>query len=201
MIPCYSEVVNGRLGGGFQGLCEIYGDEGVGKTGVALSLFNEGSGLFFDLDGSFPLHLSHLADKNNVNVVSEIDLGIASIVKACKIASEHVDLIAIDPIGIYGPYEISKLAAELSFFSVYSNTTIVVVNHCHSNGRPKGDESMGMYSNIRLEMRNGGEAGENGMKTLFRVTKNTYGDAFVEGEIEIDFGLGDKQWSSHAIAV
>ena len=201
MFPCYSEAVNERLGGGFQGLCEIYGDEGVGKTGLALSLFKKGRGLYFDLDGSFPLHLKHLATEHHVNIVNYADLSVTDLAKACKIASEHVDLIVLDPIGIYGPYDLSKLASELSFITVYSNVTAIVINHCHSNGKPKGDDSMGMYSNIRLEMRDGEKADENGMKTLFRVTKNTYGEAYVGGEIDIDFGMGERQWENHAIAV
>ena len=60
--------INDVLVGGFAlgSLCEIYGDEGVGKTSVAVSISKEHSVGFIDMDQSLPAQLVNHSNRMGV---------------------------------------------------------------------------------------------------------------------------------------
>jgi hypothetical protein len=169
IIPTYDAELNEKLGGGLTGLVEIYGDEGVGKTGLALSLFTHQEGVFIDMDGTFPYPLVPVGSERNVTVVRPVDPTAENISAAANAISRQGGICIIDP----------------------DSGLIVVVNHTYADGSSKGERYTTLYTSQRIEVREGAQWKKGGkaigMKSPYRITKNSLKAPYGEGVLEIQF--------------
>tara|TARA_S200002703_G_scaffold160056_1_gene176385 strand:+ start:5454 stop:6068 length:615 start_codon:yes stop_codon:yes gene_type:complete len=188
MLPTYSNELNQSLSGGVQGLFEIYGDEGVGKTGLCMSLFEHAVGMYIDMDGTFPHHMEHLMDRSNVNLIPGHNLSSEDVLTVVQTsANANCDLVVIDPVGVWDDWTISDVVGQLHRISMRSDMAIGIVNHSHYGGQSKGNISCSTYCHIRVEMRKSEQLLPDGMITDFEIRKNIYGLGAARGRICIDF--------------
>jgi len=188
-IRSHSDELNLALNGGFGGFFELYGDEGVGKTGLLMSMFGHKKGVYVDLDGTFPSHMVGLMGNNAgsaiiraPNMSKDDALSLLS-----SSAQSEADLIVFDPIGVWDDWAISDFAAKAHVICMQSGIHVGVANHCHAAGNSKGDISLQTYCHVRVEIRNSGEEMPNGMINNYRIAKNVYGTAGNYGTFTIDF--------------
>tara|TARA_R100001463_G_scaffold2261_7_gene9615 strand:+ start:1067 stop:1663 length:597 start_codon:yes stop_codon:yes gene_type:complete len=189
-IPTYCDGLNRKLGGGLYGLFEIFGDEGVGKTGVCMSLFKSVSGLYVDMDGTFPHQLNHLLDESKISLINgyAIDINPHDLVEMAEtVCSSGIGLMIVDPVGVWDDWTIADLCKKLHPLCIQHSTTIGLINHCHANGNPKGNISSSTYCHTRIEMRSSPEKIPGGMVTEYEIKKNIHGPTMVKGSLVIDF--------------
>jgi hypothetical protein len=191
IIPTYDAELNEKLGGGLTGLVEIYGDEGVGKTGLALSLFTHQEGVFIDMDGTFPYPLVPVGSERNVTVVRPVDPTAENISAAANAISRQGGICIIDPVGILTAKEIERLMPNLGHPVERDSGLIVVVNHTYADGSSKGERYTTLYTSQRIEVREGAQWKKGGkaigMKSPYRITKNSLKAPYGEGVLEIQF--------------
>lgn len=177
------------LGGGFSGFFELYGDEGVGKTGLLMSLFRWSKGIYVDLDGTFPTQLTHLmGNETGTTIIKCPDLSkddaLSILSSSCEGGAE---LVVFDPIGVWDDWAISDFASKAHVMSMKSGTHIGVANHCHAAGNSKGDISLKTYCHMRVEIRSSEHEVSNGMVVNYSVNKNIYDSANKVGSLTIGF--------------
>ena len=188
IIPTYSAELNSATGGGLKGLFEVFGDEGVGKTGICMSLFRHAVGMYIDMDGTFPHHMRHLMGEGNVNLIPGHSLSPGEVLSIIDTsANAGCDLVVIDPIGVWDDWTISSVIPSMHMASMKTGIAIGIINHCHGQGTSKGNITCSLYCHTRIEMRRSEDSMPDGMVTNFEVKKNIYGPNSMTGQIYIDF--------------
>lgn len=154
IIPTYMSSLNDVLGGGIpnKGLVEVFGDEGAGKTGMVLSLSQHVPLFFFDLDGTFPEHLSNkLSRYDSIWRVSPPMKDANSILSAIEGVSNIT--IALDPVAVIGQAEMCRLIPPLCAMINNNSLCVIMVNHCNKNGKSVASSSLSLYATQRIEVR------------------------------------------------
>lgn len=194
IVPTYDSGLNKKLGGGLSGLVEIYGDEGTGKTGLALSLFQHQEGVFVDLDGTFPHHMVPVGSERNVSLFKPEKNILKSIIDVAGAVSRYGGIVVIDPVGVLTPTDIGKLVPELGCLGLADGALVVMINHCDAYGKSKGERYTTLYTSQRIELRGGvpwKKRGEViGMKSEYKVTKNNLEPPQCKGSLNILFERG-----------
>lgn len=197
-LSTHDAVVDDVLGGGFvrAGLCEIFGDEGVGKTSLALAVAQGVDTCFFDLDDTFPhqmartLQLGQLESddpqRSSFNLIAgDHCKDVSQLISAMTQLYQLHDLLIVDPAGVLGSSNVDILAkASAQLFT--GDTCVLIVNHCYGLAPPPGDRSMSFYARQRLEIRQAGSF-DSGMDVHMRCVKNTETPPFRQQTRRITF--------------
>jgi recombination protein RecA len=171
------------LGGGFlRGrIAEVFGDEGSGKTSLALStVAGAGVTLWYDLDSTFPWHIAAqkrwercvcpVIDFNRTKPFDELPELLPAIMRGC-------DMIVFDPVAALGARNVIDLVELLNPLCRRFDCAAVLVNHCDLQNRSTGHSTISFYAGQRLEVRFVREV-ENGMETKIRCVKNVAAPPF-----------------------
>ena len=188
--------INDVLVGGFAlgSLCEIYGDEGVGKTSVAVSISKEHSVGFIDMDQSLPAQLVEwLGDSENLIVSHPPAGGLIELIELVDILARNVEVVVVDPVGVLDWRDMEKFVPAAAQTASIYNSIVLLVNHSNRMGVPNGHQWTSFYCAQRIEMRQGAvqynpESGQSeSMTVLVRTTKNAHGPNFRESEMSFQF--------------
>jgi len=188
--------INDVLSGGFalRSLCEIYGDEGVGKTSAAISISKEHSVGFIDMDQSLPAQLVEwLGTSDNLIVSYPPTGGLPALIELVDILARNVEVVVVDPVGVLDWRDMEKFVPAAAQIASIYNSIVLLVNHCNHQGVPNGDKWTSFYCAQRVEMRQGdvqcnAESGQSeSMTVLVRTTKNAHGPNFRESEMSFQF--------------
>ena len=188
--------VNDVLCGGFVcgGLCEVYGDEGVGKTSVAISISKTHSCGFIDMDHSLPARLvDWIGDQGNMIVSYPPKGGLPALIELVDILARNVEVVVVDPVGVLDWRDMEKFVPSAAQIASIYNGIVLLVNHSNKMNIPNGQQWTSFYCSQRVEMRQGEvqfnkKSGQSeSMSVLIRTTKNAYGPNYQESEMSFHF--------------
>jgi predicted ATP-dependent serine protease len=190
------EAINDVLGGGLTkgSLCEIYGDEGVGKTSVAISISTNHAVGFIDMDRSLPARLVEwMGDPNNMVVSYPPEGGLGALIEIVELLAKNVEVVVIDPVGVMEWRDMEQFLPSAAQIASIYNSIVLLINHSNQLGVPNGQQWTSFYCAQRVEMRQGDvqfdrETGQSeSMSVLVRTTKNAHGPNFRESEMSFQF--------------
>ena len=184
------------LGGGFlKGyVTEVMGDEGAGKTSLAISAIKACEEVaWFDLDGTFPRYIAD--EKGVTGKIALIQRDTIPLLDAAKGLAPLCDMIVVDPIAVLGARGVLDMVRELTVIALRFYVAVVIVNHCDLLQRSTGHTSISFYAGQRLEVRMRGEfydeeTGRRGMETAVRCVKNVAAPPFSGCSRDIIFAQG-----------
>ena len=189
-VATIHEDLNHSIGGGFtsQGLVEIYGDEGAGKTATAISLSHCAEVGYIDLDGTFPHQLQHIVGRSDQLLLAQLtpDASIDSLTEMVQVMSNNLPVVVIDPLGCLEWEKVEALIPILSRISKQDDSLIVLVNHANAYSESPNERITSFYCKQRVQVQKK-EANEKGMQVDFRVTKNLLHPPFKYGTLNIQF--------------
>ncbi len=189
-VATIHEDLNHSIGGGFtsQGLVEIYGDEGAGKTATAISLSHYAEVGYIDLDGTFPHQLEHIVGRSDQLLLCQLtpDVSVENLSEMVEAMCSNLPVVVIDPLGCLEWEKVEALGPILSRMSKQYNCLIVLVNHANAFNESPNERITSFYCKQRVQVQKT-EANEKGMQIEFRVTKNLLYPPFKYGTIDIQF--------------
>lgn len=188
--------INDVLSGGFVrgSLCEIYGDEGVGKTSVAVSMSKYHSVGFIDMDRSLPANLVQwMGMEDNMLVSYPPEGGVRTLAELVDLLAKNVEVVVVDPVGVLDWRDMEQFLPTVAKIAALYNGIVVLVNHTNKLGVPNGQQWTSFYCSQRIEMRQGEvqlspDTGRSeSMVVAIRSTKNAHGPNFRESEMSFQF--------------
>ena len=189
-IATVHEELNHSIGGGFtsQGLVEVYGDEGAGKTAMAISLSNYAEVGYIDLDGTFPHQLVDTVGRSDQLLLAQLnpDVSTEDLIEMVNAMCSNLPVTVIDPIGCLDWTKVDALGPILSRISMQYNRLIVLVNHANMYNESPNDRITSFYCKQPVQFKKI-KADKKGMQVDYRVTKNLLHPPFKYGTININF--------------
>lgn len=177
VIPTAFDNLNDHLGGGMSGVVEVYGADGCGKSGLALSCSLANPVCVIDMDATCSLYLASIAgDPTNVSVVPYYsgEIVFEDILLA---AVEKLPVTIVDPTLAIDRREWNRILPEVCGLASYTGNTLILVSGYFMSGDGWAylDALTERYCQQRIFLHR-----EDG-RTRYRITKNYTGEADARG--------------------
>lgn len=177
VAPTSFDNLNADLGGGLSGLVEIYGVDGCGKSGLALSCSLANPVCVIDMDATCSLYLADLSgDPANITVIPYYsgEIGLDDVILA---AVEKLPVTVVDPTIAVEKKEWYRILPEAAALAAYTGNALILVSayFMSGDGYPYLGEIAERYCQQRVFLHR-----EDGV-TQYRVTKNYAGRADMRG--------------------
>jgi len=184
-------IIRGRV-------AELYGDEGGGKTSLALSMIAQTQlpAVYFDIDRTFP---EYIAEERGIANQTYVFPGRREPGEYAKALDEFspgsVGIVVFDPVAVLGGRGTIDLTSVMVRAAKRLNAVVLVINHCDLMYRSTGHSALSRYAAQRFEVRFLREVKKSGtivgMDVACMCTKTTIAPARGRCQLFIPFHGGE----------